>query len=179
MTSSDSESIDPWADVFNFPAWRGWSGRVVRACRQFATCDCCNAMEVGCLCEATMVNYELSVAEREMERARDAYDAWFTARRQPQIEAARWSFQLQRRRRRRRLHRRQRERRRRIRERFAGHNWSVLGETGGTPAVPDEEDRTIWAVAARWNTVDEAIEDGVWGWSPLGGRGNEEGVLEM
>ena len=65
----------------------GWSTLVFEALQQHALCACCCEMNVGCLCEDTALYYEMQLAQRAYEKAKNAYWSWFDVHRRPQIDA--------------------------------------------------------------------------------------------
>ena len=136
MTSSDFGDEAFMSDFLEYQSPRGWSDVMWTACQRRAACECCDRLNVGCLCEATMVEMELRSAQREMIRAQIAYEEWFEVHRQPQIDAERRRFAARERaswRRWRQRQRRERQERRRLRrQHLADHDWKLLGETGGT-----------------------------------------------
>ena len=136
MTSSDFEDDVIMSDFLEYQSPRGWSAVVWTACQRQVACECCVRLEVGCLCEATMVEMELRGAEREFRRAYAVYADWFQDHRQLQIDAERQRMAARDRASWRRWRRRQREerreRRRLRRQRLIEYDWKVLGETGGT-----------------------------------------------
>ena len=138
MTSSEFDDDVIMSDFLEYQSPRGWSEVVWTACRREAACECCVRLEVGCLCEATTVEMELRRAQREMIRAQIAHEEWFEVHRQPQIDAERRQFAARERaswrRWRRRQRRRRLERQQERQQHLAEHDWTVLGETGGTGA---------------------------------------------
>ena len=136
MTSSDFLDEALMADFLEYQPLRGWSEVVWTACLRRAECECCDRLQVGCLCEATTVEMELHRADREFRRARAVYADWFEVHRQPQIDAERRRMAARDRASWRRWRQRQRverrEQRRLRRQRLMDHDWKVLGETGGT-----------------------------------------------
>ena len=136
MTSSDFEGDVIMADFLEYQPLRGWSGVMWASCQRRAACECCDRLEVGCLCEATMVEMELRSAERTLRQAYAVYMDWFQEHRQPQIDAERQRMAARDRASWRRWRQRQREerreRRRLRRQRLVEYDWKVLGETGGT-----------------------------------------------
>ena len=132
---------------------RGWNLVYFEANEYPLRCKCCCELNCGCLCQESMLNYDVGVAKKALQKATEAQSAWFCVHRKPAIDAhhaaveQEWrQSQRQARRERRRWARHraieaaavearlmERERRRKLEDRVAR-----LGDRGGT--LPEDDD---------------------------------------
>ena len=59
----------------------GWELMFYEADGGVMGCVCCREMAIGCLCESTMLLYEMSEAQRALWDAEEAYEEWLKAQR--------------------------------------------------------------------------------------------------
>ena len=90
MASSISDEEVGWGAVDSaLVTVGGWSTLVHSVTRHHVMCDCCQKLNVGCLCEETTRYYAMHLAEKTYQQARKEYWDWFDVHRRPQIERER------------------------------------------------------------------------------------------
>ena len=87
MASSTNDEEFGWGliDAADFTVG-GWSTLVFEAAQHHALCECCLELNIGCLCEETMLYYQMHLAQQAYQKARKEYWAWFDEHRRPAIE---------------------------------------------------------------------------------------------
>ena len=86
-TSTNDAEADPWGLRQRAIEIGGWSWMFFEANASDLRCECCHEMTCGCLCEGSMLNYEVGVAQQALKKAQEAQTAWFNEHRKPAIDA--------------------------------------------------------------------------------------------
>ena len=120
----------------------GWEARYYEACGRVMRCKCCREMAIGCLCEGATRVYDMFVARQTLTEAQQALERWFVAQRGSKRATN------------------DAERRRNKRD----ERWLLWRNREA------ERAQAVARVTAAWNkeyaTIDEAMDDGVFGYTP-------------
>ena len=120
----------------------GWEARYYEACGEVMGCRCCREMAVGCLCEGATRVYDMFVARQTLTEAQQAYERWFGL--QKALKRATNDA----------------DRRRNKREQRWLRQRNLEAERARAVALLDAKRYKEYA------TVDEAMDDGVFGYTP-------------